>query len=70
MCSAVWLTLQCHSAIFREFIRIKEYGGRSVQGVLHMQHILVLETFIVKVEIPGHKNRKQGNNKHSFFFFF
>lgn len=52
-----WLTLQCHSAIFREFIRVKEYGGRSIQRILHVQHILVLQTFVVKVEIP--ENKKQ-----------
>lgn len=58
MCTAVWLTLQRHSAIFGQFIGIKEYGGRFIKRVLHIQHILVLETFVVKVEIPENKNRK------------
>lgn len=48
----VGLTFQCHSSIFRELIRVKEHRGLAIQRVLNIEHILVLEAFIVEVEIP------------------
>lgn len=52
-CRAVWLTLQGHGAILGQRVRVEEHGGRSVQRVLHVQHVLVLEAFVVEVEEPG-----------------
>lgn len=49
----VWLTLQCHGAIFRQFVWVEEDRGGCIQGVLHIEHILVLEAFVVKVEISS-----------------
>lgn len=63
LCIAVCLTLQCHSAIFREFIGVKENSGMSIKRVLHIQHILVLETFVVEEEIPKNRNREKKGDK-------
>lgn len=51
------LTLQRHSAVFRELVWVKQHRGWSLQGVLGVQHVLVLEPFVVKVEIPTSQSR-------------
>lgn len=51
------LTLQGHSAVFRELIWVKQHRGWSLQGVLDVQHILVLKTFVMKVEIPTNQRQ-------------
>lgn len=63
--SAVRLTLQSHGAVFRKFVWVEEDRGRSIQGVLHIKHILVLEAFVVRVEIPANK---KGNKVHAGVF--
>lgn len=59
----LWLTLQCHSAIFREFVWVEKDRGGCIQGVLHIQHILVLKAFVVKVEISS-KAQETGSISH------
>lgn len=54
---AAELTLQRHGAILRELVWVEKYRGWSIQGVLDIQHILVLKTFIIKVEIPASQNQ-------------
>lgn len=49
------LTFQCHSSIFRKLVGVKEDSGLAIQRVLDIEHILVLQAFIVKVEIPKKK---------------
>lgn len=46
------LTFQGHGSIFRKLVGVKEHSGLAIQRVLNIEHILVLEAFIVKVEIP------------------
>lgn len=53
VCVSLWLTFQCHSAVFRKLIGVEENSGLPIQRVLNIEHILVLEAFIVRVEIPG-----------------
>lgn len=57
LCSGSKFTFQCHGAIFRELIRVKQHRGWSLQGVLDIQHILVLKTFVMKVEIPRRQSQ-------------
>lgn len=66
VCVSLWLTFQCHSAVFRELIGVEENSGLPVQRVLNIEHILVLEAFIVRVEIPRDENRKI-TSKQAFF---
>lgn len=51
------LTLQCHSSVFRQLIWVKQHRGWSLQGVLDVQHILVLKTFVMKVKIPASQSQ-------------
>lgn len=68
LCVCVGLTFQCHSSIFRKFIGVKEHRGLAIKRVLNIEHILVLEAFIVKVEIPRETKMEKPQDYHFFIF--
>lgn len=63
------LTFQCHSSVLGKLIGVKEHSGPAVQSVLNIKHILILEAFVVKVEIPRNKTIQVQNLQDAAVFF-
>lgn len=53
------LTLQGYSPIRRQCVWVKEDCGRSVQRVLHIERIVVLQALVMEVEIPTEETSTQ-----------